>query len=752
MRRILFALALLIAVPANAQEGIFEDALPLDSIGGGDFIPDANPATNHSEFAADVNTLIDGAGHEEEAQIGTTDITGNAADDKYLNGTGANAAEWKDLPAGGTDGCSAAGDKPIYTASTNSWSCGTDGGGAEVNDLTAAVTWTDIPDGNVPSTHSGTAHHTVFGPAASPSSDHSSFDSEVDARISSAGHEEEAEIGTTTITGNAADDQYLNGTGAGAATWKALPAGGTDGCSAAGDKPIYTASTNSWSCGTDGGGGTHPIEAGDYAAGSIVITDIDDTDKTGSDAKLVTGTAAPAAVACAEWNAEGDLIESPTQQPCNRSITPEASDDSTLIATTAFVQTELGDYCLLAGCSMTGNIEFLDGFGTIFGTGGDASILHNDTNFLITNTTGNLLIDPGGLTDFTGAIFVAQDENGVYSQFGGAPGSANVSDAIDMLVVRKQRLTTNSQPRRAAMIVLDLDSNGSHGSTNFVLNAGAYTLEEGTYGNSKDTAAGSPVGGRYFIRHQGEGLIARAGGISALTAIWGGTEDGTITNGYGLMDEGGDGGAGDGEITNYRGFWVLDSKGNVTNKIGFHIESLTNASGDNIGIQLDGADTAALWFNNDTAASATMFWGTGKDVDLFRGGAGILQTTSSFVVGTDLTVTGAAHGFVDTKCTYIEVPVTDEEFESIWRAPVALTIDEIWCEADAGTVLADLEVDDGSPTGVNGSDITCDAPDGEADSALGGQATMVAGDRLDLDLGTVTTAVKLSVCWTFTTS
>lgn len=101
-----------------------------------------------------------------------------------------------------------------------------------------------------------------FSPNPSPSTDHSSFNSEVDGRIGA------------TVTGSAADDQMLIGSGASAATWSALPAGGTDGCSGASDKPIYTASTNSWSCGTDGGGapGTDSIGTDELDDGADTAT------------------------------------------------------------------------------------------------------------------------------------------------------------------------------------------------------------------------------------------------------------------------------------------------------------------------------------------------------------------------------------------------------------------------------------------------------------------------------------------------
>lgn len=65
---------------------------------------------------------------EEEAQVGLSNATGNAAANTAPIGTGVNAFSWNVLPAGGTNGCEGAADKPTYNATTNSWGCGTDSG------------------------------------------------------------------------------------------------------------------------------------------------------------------------------------------------------------------------------------------------------------------------------------------------------------------------------------------------------------------------------------------------------------------------------------------------------------------------------------------------------------------------------------------------------------------------------------------------------------------------------------------------
>lgn len=113
----------------------------------------------------------------------------------------------------------------------------------------------------------------------------------------------------------------------------------------------------------------------------------------------------------------------------------------------------------------------------------------------------------------------------------------------------------------------------------------------------------------------------------------------------------------------------------------------------------------------------------------------------------------AAHAAApDEVCFYVEDPVTDEQLETVWRAPNALTLTEIYCEATAGTTVAfDFNVDDGTPAGVNGSDVSC-TTSGTTDSSLGGDTSMAAGDRLDIDVGTVTDSVEaISFCLGYTT-
>jgi hypothetical protein len=105
--------------------------------------------------------------------------------------------------------------------------------------------------------------------------------------------------------------------------------------------------------------------------------------------------------------------------------------------------------------------------------------------------------------------------------------------------------------------------------------------------------------------------------------------------------------------------------------------------------------------------------------------------------------------YTDTKCLYFEDPTDADDFKSIWYSSGAVTITSIWCESDQ-TVTAMLQVDDGSPADVDSVDLTCDATP-PLDNSLNGDATMAAGDRLDLDIASVaSTPTWVSICWTYT--
>lgn len=129
---------------------------------------------------------------------------------------------------------------------------------------------------------------------------------------------------------------------------------------------------------------------------------------------------------------------------------------------------------------------------------------------------------------------------------------------------------------------------------------------------------------------------------------------------------------------------------------------------------------------------------------------------ASSLAGRSLTLTAAAPDtldadvelYTDLKTLWFETPTAADDFKTIWVAPLAVTITKIHCESDQ-TVVFDLSNDDGTPIGVNGSDITCTTF--ATDSVLAGDTLMAAGDRLDLALTSVSgTPTWFSVSWEFT--
>lgn len=114
---------------------------------------------------------------------------------------------------------------------------------------------------------------------------------------------------------------------------------------------------------------------------------------------------------------------------------------------------------------------------------------------------------------------------------------------------------------------------------------------------------------------------------------------------------------------------------------------------------------------------------------------------------TDDDVFADAELYTDTKCYRIENPIATDDDKSIWFAKNAFTITSIWAESDQ-TVTFMLQVDDGTPADVDSVDLAPAAGTAE-DTALNGDATMAAGDRLDLDIASVaSTPTWVAICWT----
>jgi hypothetical protein len=115
------------------------------------------------------------------------------------------------------------------------------------------------------------------------------------------------------------------------------------------------------------------------------------------------------------------------------------------------------------------------------------------------------------------------------------------------------------------------------------------------------------------------------------------------------------------------------------------------------------------------------------------------------------TFTATISGIEFTECIYIEDPTDADDLTSIFANKTSgdFTITEIWCESDQ-TIDFDLQIDDGTPADVNGTDIQCAAGEAE-DTSLGGDTTLAAGEELDLVVtSTANTPTWVTICWTFT--
>ncbi|MHA1290654.1 MAG: hypothetical protein ACTSPB_24990, partial [Candidatus Thorarchaeota archaeon] len=125
---------------------------------------------------------------------------------------------------------------------------------------------------------------------------------------------------------------------------------------------------------------------------------------------------------------------------------------------------------------------------------------------------------------------------------------------------------------------------------------------------------------------------------------------------------------------------------------------------------------------------------------------------ASITAGRSLTFTGNtldvdAEAYTDTKCIWIENPTATDDLKSLWRAKQAATVTSIWCESDQ-TVVAMLQVDDGTPADMDSVDLTCDSTPAE-DNSLDGDNTLAAGDRIDLDITSVSgSPTWVSICFT----
>lgn len=251
-----------------------------------------------------------------------------------------------------------------------------------------------------------------------------------------------------------------------------------------------------------------------------------------------------------------------------------------------------------------------------------------------------------------GLLYVDLADDTGFSQFGAKNDEFIGNTNVDRLVIYKQSTGTSSNIR-ALMVSAEetLTGGETHSRIIFGLNSFAATDRDSNT-TMENAVVGGLVAGRYSAQHRGTGTVTMAGGIASKAQISGPNELGTIIDGYGFLAEAPDGGLTTraGEITNYHSVWIKDVDGNpasneLYNMIGVHIEDLTNALTTSVGIQIDGADTYALWLgagSEVTTAADGITFGSSADVNLYRRGANTLKTDAGFIVGGLLSATNAS--------------------------------------------------------------------------------------------------------------
>ena len=131
-----------------------------------------------------------------------------------------------------------------------------------------------------------------------------------------------------------------------------------------------------------------------------------------------------------------------------------------------------------------------------------------------------------------------------------------------------------------------------------------------------------------------------------------------------------------------------------------------------------------------------------------------ISTETNLTAGRSLTLTGDdvladSELYHHEKCLYFEDPTAADDFKSLFHFRKAATITGMWCESDQ-TVNMDLQLDDGTPADINGTDLVCDSTPAD-DTSMGGDTGAAAGERLDLAITSVSgTPTWVSICFDFT--
>lgn len=188
--------------------------------------------------------------------------------------------------------------------------------------------------------------------------------------------------------------------------------------------------------------------------------------------------------------------------------------------------------------------------------------------------------------------------------------------------------------------------------------------------------------------------------------------------------------------------WTLDvaaTPDTIVGTVGANAVALTTDTTGNYAAG-DAEAGAAL-----TGDSATNFFSIGQMAvarTLLTAGRSLTLTTDD--------VAADAETFTTTKCYRIADPVATDDDKSIFVADgYAATVTRLWCESDQTTTMMG-QIDDGTPADMDTVDLVCISTQA-TDTALNGDATLASGDRIDIDIASVSgTPTFATICFTMT--
>ena len=259
----------------------------------------------------------------------------------------------------------------------------------------------------------------------------------------------------------------------------------------------------------------------------------------------------------------------------------------------------------------------------------------NKTNLLITTgnynaaPVGNFSIYNSSTKDnyFAGNLGIGTTPSVVLDVTGSAVD-------VDQGVVGSLGGTLSSTTNDQAGYSIGADVTPGAASTQSYIGLGGYLR------SSSSNVSGAELNGiAGVVQNTGTGTIGLAVGVVGRNAL---TSTGTISNSYAL----------------YAGN-PINPFGTVGYNAGLYVEDITGGTGDNVGIEIAGADDYALYIGSgadNTDAANGITFGASADTNLYRGGSNLLQTDDALTIAGRLTI-----GAADTTGTLL---VLDEKTNS----------------------------------------------------------------------------------------